>query len=390
MGPTLLQKSSETVLEPGFSSRMWVLALFLILVALSEAAQPNPRRTGSPFHDPALHQAGMNFLEQGQYDAAVASFCKMLRPPARGELWTLSVVLLCDPSELAEEMATVKHPLPVFVQVRYFEGKRCYRICAGLTTSRSEASRWIALLPENLRGPGPFPVRVVIACESKIPEDTGQSDVSVAVPPSTAAEPPPEETEPAPPPPASNPGTGRGHVAFLGPPAREPLASPPASPGEGESWFQKGLEAYRKGNRLEAYECYNRALEIDPDRPEVLNNLGVLYLEEKQYAKARDLFRRVVEKAPSYSRGHLNLAGALWGLNDRDGATQEARIAVELDQRDVNARLTLASFFLATDRKEEAADQAKRVLLLDPGNAQAEVFLKAATARRPEATQSAP
>ena len=57
----------------------------------------------------------------------------------------------------------------------------------------------------------------------------------------------------------------------------------------------------------------------------------------------------------------------------------EAREAVALDPSDVSARLTLASFLLAEGLKPEAAEQARRVLLLDPENAQAKVFLSTTT-----------
>lgn len=365
---------------------LWACVLLLILIGLPEAAPARPTGSASSYYDSALYHAAMESLDRGQYDSSAESFCKMLRPPARGELWTLSVVLLCDPSQLAEEMAKLERPSPVFVQIRYFEGRRCYRVCAGLTTSRAEASRWAAWMPQSLRTHGPFPVRVEISCEDQA---SGMSATSAASPKPAPEQPPRKETEPTPPQTPIEPEKGKGHSAFLGPPVKVQATPPTASSNEGEAWFQKGLEAYRKGDRLEAYEDYNRALEIEPGRPEVLNNLGVLYLEEKQYAKARDLFQQVVEKSPGYARCHLNLAGALWGLGNRDEAIQEARTAVELDQRDVNAHLTLASFFLATDRKEEAADQAKRALLLEPGNAQAEVFLKAATAP-PEPAKAAP
>ena len=118
-------------------------------------------------------------------------------------------------------------------------------------------------------------------------------------------------------------------------------------------------------------------MEAEPNRPEVLNNLGVLYLRENRFDKAKLLFDQALQYSPAYARAHLNLAGALWGLGDRDAATMEARKAVALDATDVSGHLTLASFLLAQDEKDQAAAEARRALLLEPNNAQAKALLSA-------------
>ncbi len=122
---------------------------------------------------------------------------------------------------------------------------------------------------------------------------------------------------------------------------------------------------------------YLRSLKADPGRAEVLNNLGVLYLKEGDYRRAKPLFEQALKRSPGYAAAHLNLAGALWGLGEKDEAVLQAREAVELDQNDVNGYLTLASFYLSLGNKPAARDAANRVLLLDPKNEQARVFLSA-------------
>ncbi len=106
-----------------------------------------------------------------------------------------------------------------------------------------------------------------------------------------------------------------------------------------------------------------------------MNNLGILYLEEERYKKARDLFKDAVSVAPSYSRAHLNLSGALWGLKEREEAVKAAQEAVRLDNHDINAHLTLASFLRAMGREEEALAEAQMVLIIAPDNMQATEFI---------------
>ena len=326
-------------------------------------------------YDTAAFDGAQRALKAGDLAGAMRGYCRMFERRSEG-LWTMSVILLCDPGKVAEYVAMIRNPSPVFVQAKQFQGQWCYRVCAGVTRSRGEAVRWRALLPEKLQAEGPFPVEILRPCEG----NPGGAPSEVASPTATVT-PTHSDSTPATPkaPPALPELTG----------ATAPLAGvqSPANRAEGETWFQKGLTAQAKGRRREAEEDYRKALEADPGRPEVLNNLGVLYLQQNRYTEAQALFQRALDRAPAYSRAHLNLAGALWGLDDRDHAILEARNAVTLDPTDVSAHLTLASFLLAAGEKAAAGDEARRVLLLDPGNSQAKVFLaSAAPAAKPGAS----
>lgn len=333
------------------------------------------------FYDREVYQRGLATLSKDDVEGAVSTFCTMFTIPRDTEVWTLSVVLICDAKDVWNLARQVTDLKPVFVQLREFQGKRCYRVCAGLATSRAEASRWISRVPEALKTQGPFPVRVALPCP---PFATPGASPGAPAPPPQARGPeePPKPAPVAPPAPKDaatqvpSPDSRESQMWFI-PPKPLPPSSPDAAK-EAQSWFEKGLAAYREGRRMDAYEFYNNALALDPERPEILNNLGVLYLEDHQYAQAQTLFVKAVDRAPSYARARLNLAGALWGLKDWDGAIDQARHACDLDARDVNARLTLASFLLAQDRRREAADAAREALAIDPQNAQAKVFLETA------------
>lgn len=376
--------------EPPGSGRRTLAALLLLLAlaalySTEVAARAPDRTTGvtrgdaSQFYDREVHQRGMDSLRKGDVEGAVSTFCTMFAIPRDVEVWTLSVVLVCDAGGVWDLARQVTDLTPVFVQLREFQGKRCYRVCAGLATSRAEASRWLSRVPEALKAQGPFPVRVALPCAPSAV--TGSpSGVSTSTPRAGERPQPPmaSPAESSPPKPSgaqpSSPGSRESQMWFV-PPKPLPPSSPDAA-REAQSWFEKGLAAYREGHRMDAYEYYNNALALDPERPEILNNLGVLYLEDHQYAQAQTLFVKAVDRSPTYARARLNLAGALWGLKDWDGAIEQARRACELDARDVNARLTLASFFLAQERRQEAAAAAREALAIDPQNAQAKVFLE--------------
>ena len=349
----------------------WTLAAAGVLVGL--ASWPASPQKPQSLYDSAAYARGREALSRGKVAEAAEAFCSML-PPGGGEsLFTLSVVLLCHPENAPGEVDKLSGVHPVFLETVPFRGQTCYRVCAGLARSRKGLEDLRRRLPPEVLALRPFVVAVQRPC-------------SAAAAGSPAPRPPSSPVSPQPPPPPEKEAVPRGGAPaapLASPPALPPLS--PAGPGgpapggkEAESWFRKGVEAYTQGRRQEAESCYREALRADPGKPEVLNNLGVLRLEEKRFGEARELFGRALERTPRYARARLNLAGALWAMGDRDGAVEEALRASELDPADVAAHLTLASFYLALGKKVEARAEARRVLALDPRNEQAQVFLAAA------------
>ena len=292
----------------------FTLAGCLLWTVVAPAAQPT-------LHDASLYARARQALAAGDLDGAMRAYCDMFTGRASGTLWTLSAVLLCDPAEVAPTVASIKGIEPVFVQARLYQGKWCYRVCAGLSRDRNEPFRWRNLLPPRLLSEGPFPVPVTLPCS--------KSTAAPAPPPAPAPQPStadarpspaPAVAEPAPalpPPGAKLPPLTAGALAKT-PPAIED-GSAKSRKAEGESWFQKGLAAQNAGRRSDAEEDYRRSLEADPDRPEVLNNLGVLYLQQNRFDEAKALFAKAITRSPSYARAHLNLAGAMWGMQDHPG-----------------------------------------------------------------------
>ena len=60
-----------------------------------------------------------------------------------------------------------------------------------------------------------------------------------------------------------------------------------------------------------------KALEIRPNVPEVLNNLGTVLAQQKKGPQAVQLFEQAIVLRPNYARARFNLAGALEEVNVR-------------------------------------------------------------------------
>lgn len=81
------------------------------------------------------------------------------------------------------------------------------------------------------------------------------------------------------------------------------------SPGDAWSWVVLG-NVYMKfeNDAKQAERYYQRAYELDPTDPYLLNSYGVLKAKREQYAEARDLFEQAIEQDPDYPNPRYGLA----------------------------------------------------------------------------------
>ena len=70
---------------------------------------------------------------------------------------------------------------------------------------------------------------------------------------------------------------------------------------------------YGKGEIKSAIECWQKALEIKPDKVETWYNLGVIFLELKVFEKSVECTQKVLEFYPESDRLHSLLNAAKKG-----------------------------------------------------------------------------
>ncbi len=105
-----------------------------------------------------------------------------------------------------------------------------------------------------------------------------------------------------------------------------------AHPEDGTAWFLLGNLRYENGDERGAEEAYLEALRLEPENPEVLNNLAWLYVT----AKDPDLYRperalALAEMAAALRpSAHIldTLAEARFRVHDVEGAVRAARAAL--------------------------------------------------------------
>lgn len=108
-------------------------------------------------------------------------------------------------------------------------------------------------------------------------------------------------------------------------------------------WFAKGISLEEDpSSQREAIEAYEKALELNPTHPAAHINLGTLYYNRQDYAKAEQHYRTAVEVDPRYALAHFDLGNVL----DETGRLQEAiqayRQAIQLAPTYADAHYNLA------------------------------------------------
>ncbi|PZG35139.1 hypothetical protein C1I98_27795 [Spongiactinospora gelatinilytica] len=128
--------------------------------------------------------------------------------------------------------------------------------------------------------------------------------------------------------------------------AREPAQGVPG--GGVYEWFQRGMKLLREGSPAAAAALLERAAEAEPGSRSVREGLARAQFNSRQYEKAADSFRSIVDANPTEDYAYFGLGLALWRTGDMEAAHEPLAIAVAMrpDHKDYvtalkNVRATL-------------------------------------------------
>jgi tetratricopeptide (TPR) repeat protein len=140
--------------------------------------------------------------------------------------------------------------------------------------------------------------------------------------------------------------------------------------------------AYWFGGAMEKAESvWKRALAVNPNNVDVLNNLGVLASRKKHYPQAAEFFQRAAEQMPSGAESHLKLGETYLEMGLRDQAEPQLRAAVTFAPRNTQARNELGQILFEENLLDEAEEQFRASVRVEP-NAHAYDYLGAINIRR--------
>lgn len=156
-------------------------------------------------------------------------------------------------------------------------------------------------------------------------------------------------------------------------------------------YTEMGIAATEQGRFEEAYDFFQRALEIDPSYPPALYNMGNTLAKEGRYEAAIKAYQKAIQKDPDLIMAYDNLGKSHLRLGRMEAAidTFDAVLAIRPDF--VNALVGKGAVYHVTGNFEKAVSLYRRAIEIQPGFAPAYYNLACAYARsgRLEAAKSA-
>jgi tetratricopeptide (TPR) repeat protein len=121
-----------------------------------------------------------------------------------------------------------------------------------------------------------------------------------------------------------------------------------------------GAVYWNGGNLVAAEREWLEALKFAPENAMVLNNLGLVLAQRRQYEEAVSYFQRSMRLRPNYTDAHLNLGRVYDEMGMYSPAELQLRAAVALAPLSTQARNRLGEFYLDRGRLAEAEDEFRR------------------------------
>lgn len=132
-------------------------------------------------------------------------------------------------------------------------------------------------------------------------------------------------------------------------------------------YYSRGISNERAGNWPEAEADFRRALELNPDQPQVLNYLGYSFVDRgENLDEALGMIERAVAAQPDAGYIIDSLAWALFRLGRYEDAVEPMERASLLEPVDPVVTDHLGDVYWAVGRKLEAQFQWHRALSFDP------------------------
>lgn len=135
-----------------------------------------------------------------------------------------------------------------------------------------------------------------------------------------------------------------------------------------ERLFQKGLECEQTGAIQEAIKAYSTAVELDPGSAGAWLNLGTIYFNARQYARAETYYKHALQADPDYALAHFNIGNLYDERNDSRRALEHYQHAVRLNPTYADAHYNIALLYQGAGKVMAAVRHWQAYLKLDPGS----------------------
>jgi arylsulfatase A-like enzyme/chaperonin cofactor prefoldin len=152
---------------------------------------------------------------------------------------------------------------------------------------------------------------------------------------------------------------------------------------EEQNLLHRAMLASDAGDTSEARRCLDKVLQLNPQSPTALRQLGELELQEQDYPKASEHLKAARENQPADATVAYELGQALVKTGNFEDARDALEASLKLAPGQLAARILLGNVYLQLKNPAAAADQFEAALLVDPKNAEAKAGLAQSRAANP-------
>ena len=125
--------------------------------------------------------------------------------------------------------------------------------------------------------------------------------------------------------------------------------------------YNEAKKEQARGDLAGAAASYEALLQIAPRLAPAYNNLGSLYVRQREYRKAANVLEKGLRVDPKMSSASALLGIALYELGDYAAAKRNLESALRADPKDTNAELLLANGLIKLGEFQSAADHLRRL-----------------------------
>jgi tetratricopeptide (TPR) repeat protein len=136
---------------------------------------------------------------------------------------------------------------------------------------------------------------------------------------------------------------------------------------QGTAWLLR-----RQGRHDDALPLLQKALVLAPDRPELHNDMGVLFQDRGDFAKAITFHRRALRFNPRFTPALINIGVAQKRLGRNEEAIEACQAALGIDADLPEAHNNLGNLFRLQRKHAQAFRHIQRALQLRPDYADAQ------------------
>ena len=111
---------------------------------------------------------------------------------------------------------------------------------------------------------------------------------------------------------------------------------------------------------------YHKAIELSPTWAMPANNLGAVYLKQKNWAEAQKWCETTISLQPDFAGGYYNLGTVFLRMDHYENAAQNFRKAIELDSLLEEAYHNLGSVLYTSEKFTEAEVVLQQLIQLNP------------------------